>query len=500
MASFGVDRYGRPLGYDQQANPYNDQKENNPAASQPDQNTSQQSGQFASSGGSFGMPGTTQNPNTGISPPPAPAPAPTQAPPRADYPQAPAPTAPAGGQYNTDGYAQPGYVASNYGQAPAGWDATKWNDPNYQTPKYTVGRILTEAGNLADPNIRNTAIQHIQQAYPGAQFDGKDKISIDGGRSWVDIFGASGAGVYSPAWMPVEQGGGAPQPGGMAQQLAQSVAGGGGGGGSYGGAASFTAPPNAIYKPGQLPSGQLPIYDPMKMSQFEMPNQGISNALQTQLMNQMLANPHSMSDQNVAQLKGQQTDEALLMNKQLQDQLMQQGASRGAMGGSIDSGQRRLASSLADSVLGGNRQIDLQKMQQDRADELGALGASNDVLGGQMGRATSGYGAQLSGQQAQAAQNMAGHDSQAQQVQFALQQALSQEDLNKAGADSAFSAWLNGNQLGLDSQRIGNQSAQFNMSNDLANRQFADDMKKWRAGLNYQYQSGAQGANQSFWG
>jgi uncharacterized membrane protein len=95
---------------------------------------------------------------------------------------------------------------------------------------------------------------------------------------------------------------------------------------------------------------------------------------------------------------------------------------------------------------------------------------------------------------------MAGHDSQAQQVQFALQQALSQEDLNKAGADSAFSAWLNGNQLGLDSQRIGNQSAQFNMSNDLANRQFADDMKKWRAGLNYQYQSGAQGANQSFWG
>jgi hypothetical protein len=206
MASFGVDRYGRPLGYDQQANPYNDQKENNPASSQPDQNTSQQSGQFASSGGSFGMPGTTQNPNTGISPPPAPAPAPTQAPPRADYPQAPAPTAPAGGQYNTDGYAQPGYVASNYGQAPAGWDATKWNDPNYQTPKYTVGRILTEAGNLADPTIRNTAIQRIQQAYPGAQFDGKDKISIDGGRSWVDIFGGSGAGIYSPAWMPVEQG------------------------------------------------------------------------------------------------------------------------------------------------------------------------------------------------------------------------------------------------------------------------------------------------------
>jgi hypothetical protein len=57
----------------------------------------------------------------------------------------------------------------------------------------------------------------------------------------------------------------------------------------------------------------------------------------------------------------------------------------------------RLASSLADSVLGGNRQIDLQKMQQDRADELGALGASNDVLGGQMGRATSGYGAQTLG-------------------------------------------------------------------------------------------------------
>lgn len=106
--------------------------------------------------------------------------------------------------YDTDGYPKPGYTPSNYGSAPAGWDQTKWADPNHQTPKYVVGRILVANGDMKDPNNRSKAIADIQKAYPGAQFNGKDRISIDGGKTWVDIFGGAGAGLYTPAWMPDE--------------------------------------------------------------------------------------------------------------------------------------------------------------------------------------------------------------------------------------------------------------------------------------------------------
>lgn len=112
--------------------------------------------------------------------------------------------------WDTDGYATPSFTASNFGNAPSGWDQTKWTDPNHQTPKYVVGRILASNGDLRDANARNTAIEQIKQAYPGAQFNGKDKISIDGGRSWVDIFGGASAGIYSPAWQSEEQGGSNP--------------------------------------------------------------------------------------------------------------------------------------------------------------------------------------------------------------------------------------------------------------------------------------------------
>lgn len=115
-------------------------------------------------------------------------------------------TGPDTSSYNSDGYAKPQYVppAGSYGQAPSGWDQTKWNDPNHQSPKYAVGRILVAAGDLRNPANRQKAISDIQKAYPGAQFNGKDKISIDGGKTWVDIFGGASSGIYSPAWQPDE--------------------------------------------------------------------------------------------------------------------------------------------------------------------------------------------------------------------------------------------------------------------------------------------------------
>jgi len=139
-------------------------------------------------------------------------------------------------KWDTDGYGAPKYTAQNYGNAVAGFDQTKWADPNHQTPKYVVGRILQEAsggtGNLADPTQRAAAIAKIQEAYPGATYDGKDKIVMpDGGT--VDIFTGASAGQYGIAWQPETGPGGQPLP-----NEASAGAGGGNPFGSGGGSST----------------------------------------------------------------------------------------------------------------------------------------------------------------------------------------------------------------------------------------------------------------------
>lgn len=133
------------------------------------------------------------------------------------------PPAPSNEAWVTKGYARPSYTAQKAGSALEGWDAGKWNDANHQTPKYVVGRILSEAGDLTSADNRANAIRNIQQAYPGAQFNGKDKISIDGGRSWVDIFGGASAGEYRPTWQDESAQGGASAPSASAGVLAGGI-------------------------------------------------------------------------------------------------------------------------------------------------------------------------------------------------------------------------------------------------------------------------------------
>lgn len=171
-------------------------------------------------GAALGRPGTPGNSNTGVSGVVAPFAAPplNEGGPQQDgaapyMPQilpegAPKPTldtsAPDTSTWNTDGYARPGYTAkAGLPSLGSGWDEAKWKDPNHQTPKYVFGRILQEAsggtGVLRDPAQREQAVSNILKAYPGAKFDGKQKITMpDGGV--IDIFHGADAGHYGAAF------------------------------------------------------------------------------------------------------------------------------------------------------------------------------------------------------------------------------------------------------------------------------------------------------------
>jgi hypothetical protein len=105
--------------------------------------------------------------------------------------------------WNTDGFAKPAFTAQPTGGPLDGWDATKWADPNHQTPKYVWGRIA--AANAGNPQA---AIQQMLQAYPGATFDGKDKIIGIPGLGPIDVFQGASVGQNTPQWIDEANAGG----------------------------------------------------------------------------------------------------------------------------------------------------------------------------------------------------------------------------------------------------------------------------------------------------
>lgn len=312
------------------------------------------------------------------------------------------------------------------------------------------------------------------------------------------------------------------------------------------------APTGTTYTPGQLPgstqsaysasqfSGSTPeAYKETQFSQFSGPNQQQTDDSQTALINRILANPESMSPQMVAQLKGVQQDSATSMAKQLQDQLGENVASRGLSsgGGFANSNARRIGENSISQILGANRDIDIQKAQTDRSDQLNALGAASDVMSGQMNRASQGYQNTLAGQSAQAGEgkfttqsnldrnsqdlqrqgmqadeNYRGWGSQKSLDDAAFQRAMGQEGLNQAGADSKFRQYGQDSQnyfgmrdagradqnlalqgelgrggLANDSKRIAQNDRQFDLSHILARQQFGENQRQFNGSMGLSY-------------
>lgn len=185
--------------------------------------------------------------------------------------------------------------------------------------------------------------------------------------------------------------------------------------------------------------------NPGNITQFQGPNQqGIQNQ-QEALLQQMLNNPYSMSAENVAQLKGQQRATALALQKAGMGQNADQAAAMGRVGGSSQmAGDARLQDQANSNILSGYRDIDLQKMTQDRTDLLKALESATGVMDSASNRATSQYAQTLAGQQArekvgldaatsaQAAERLGLERTQAQELAN-FNQAKSAQDLASLG-------------------------------------------------------------------
>lgn len=237
--------------------------------------------------------------------------------------------------------------------------------------------------------------------------------------------------------------------------------------------------------PAPAPQPQAPPPPPYNYAQYQAPQQqGLENQLGQQ-MSQMVANPHSMSNDNVAMLQAQQREQAALMAQQSGQQNAAQWASRGmAGGGQQDLGQRRLNDSLMSSVLGSNRDVMLQKMQQDRADELAVQQAGNAYLSNELGRSGDAFKLGLAGEQAQAEENFrnwsTGTSNDLQGRQLDIQQQLGQGGLN------------------MDQSKLDEQMRQYNMGYGLDLQKFFENARQFDTGLTEQ-QRQYNGSNALDW-
>jgi hypothetical protein len=68
-------------------------------------------------------------------------------------------------------------VPARKGRAPDGWDQTKWADPDHHTTKYDVAAFLYD---VTEPSEVKRIVESaaFQERFPGATFNGKDKIDF----------------------------------------------------------------------------------------------------------------------------------------------------------------------------------------------------------------------------------------------------------------------------------------------------------------------------------
>jgi hypothetical protein len=271
-------------------------------------------------------------------------------------------------------------------------------------------------------------------------------------------------------------------------------------------------PQGTTYDPGTLSNPQFQSYQGTQFQGYGGVDQsGIQNQ-QNQLLSQILSNP-AMSASVVEQMKAKQRESAMAMGGQQQQMAAQNAASRGTnLDTQFNTSQNEIGNSMRENILGSYRDIDINAALTNRQGQLDALGMSDNVLSGQVGRQGQQYASYLNGQGAMQGENQARFDNQFKPAEFNMARELQQEGLRQAGAASQMGAYqtdlgaffdnraadnadastrnqrdIGMGSLDIDRTRVNNQASQFDRGHQLDWASLMNDMYMGRAGLGVNY-------------
>lgn len=237
-------------------------------------------------------------------------------------------------------------------------------------------------------------------------------------------------------------------------------------------------------------AGDLPGYDQIyqQLSQTSPTEQNTSD-----LVNRILQNPHSLSDQTIEMLKSKNAEE-LAGAQRLQDEDMQGFA---GAAGQLDSPwlaaeRGQSAWDRRSKTIDSNRNVDLGAAEQNRTDELNAAKLGQGFAGYQTAKAQTAINTAVQG-----ALGKLGEQRTRTQMNNAFKEAAAQLGMS---ADQLQMAYIkNNNDFGIDMKKLSLQSSQFQQ--ELAFRIQQLQQQDSQFGANYQLAADQFAANQdqTYW-
>ena len=259
-----------------------------------------------------------------------------------------------------------------------------------------------------------------------------------------------GRGVYDPStgsWVPGDHPAAAGIKAKFAQQNPQPAA---------AAAAAGPAGPAPVGQKGSAEGGAAEASKSGMFTQYAAPEHDFQNWQQLDLVSKVLANPETMTPDVLNKMKQKSMEEALLFQQQQDAKDAEDLASRGftAPGGLSEARKRKTAEAVQNAILGQNRDFEVQAAQQNRQDQLQALGTAEAILGGQVGRSSQVFNDILAGQQANRGDHWTG------------EQLKLQRDLGQAG-------------INIDQQRVNASNKQFDASHGLDILRFLEGQRQF---------------------
>lgn len=176
-----------------------------------------------------------------------------------------------------------------------------------------------------------------------------------------------------------------------------------------------------------IPAGPAAAYEAAPIQEYQAPQQ---SEYETAALQALLAglNNSEWTPDRIAQQKEIQKEQALRMRGDLNREVSDRFAGMGRSGsGQQQALLRRGDNETVGQILNAYRGVDQNAAAGRRAELLSTVGALDSALSGQTGRSATGYGAYLSGAQAQAEENYRNWQSQMQMQSAALQKAIAEE-------------------------------------------------------------------------
>lgn len=233
-------------------------------------------------------------------------------------------------------------------------------------------------------------------------------------------------------------------------------------------------PPQPTLQPGQMTYGgqdnDRRTYEPlMALPEWNQPDFGEQEQAQLAALMGVLQNP-GIPEQQRAQMLERQKEQLMAGRDAGKSQVQENYLRRGLRGGALGAAERRLDDQFNSDLTRSSRDIEIANAGMRTSDVLNASQGLSSAMGGQFDRANTGFAT-------------------------ALNRTLAGEGLRGASADSYRAVYNDDVNSAFNNANFGEQMRQFDLSQQLAMKNFLENQRQYDSGMGFNYAQMQQNYN-----